>query len=254
MIYIKTDGEIRRMRKAGAIVAEVLCVIEEHARPGVSTAYLNDIAEKIILSYNAHPSFKGFNGFPCAICTSINDEVVHGIPSSKRFLKEGDLLKVDVGAEWEGYHADAARTFFVGSGAPPDEVSKLIETTYQALQEGLKQVKEGKRIGDIGYAIYKFVKSQGFSVVTDLGGHGIGKSLWEDPLVPNYGIKGKGPRLREGMTIAIEPMVNMGRSKIYVAEDGWTVKTVDGKFSAHFENTIAVTKEGYIILTEKEER
>lgn len=254
MIYIKTDGEIRRMRKAGAIVAEVLCAIEEHIRPGVSTAYLNDIAEKIILSYNAYPSFKGFHGFPCAICTSINDEVVHGIPSSKRFLKEGDLLKVDVGAEWEGYHADAARTFFVGSGVPPEEVSKLIETTYQALQEGLKQVKEGKSIGDIGYAIYSFVKSRGFSVVTDLGGHGIGKSLWEEPMVPNYGTKGRGPRLKEGMTIAIEPMVNMGKGKVYVAEDGWTVKTADGTLSAHFENTIAVTKEGYIILTEREER
>ncbi len=241
------------MQRAGVILARVLKALEEAAKPGVSTAELDALAEEIILSYGAKPSFKGFNGYPASICTSLNDEVVHGIPSKKRFLKEGDLLKIDAGVQLEGYHADAARTLLIGDGKFDEKVLSLIRVTSEALEEGIRVAKAGARLGDIGYAIQKYVEQRGFSVVKALTGHGIGRSLWEDPPVPNYGMRGRGIILRKGMTLAIEPMVNMGSEKVYTAQDGWTVKTVDGSLSAHFEHTIAITGEGNRILTKEEE-
>lgn len=240
------------MRKAGEILAKVLDILEEAAKPGVSTAELDLLAYETISLYGAKPSFKGFNGFPASICTSLNDEVVHGIPSKDRILKEGDLLKIDVGVELEGLHTDAARTFIVGCSQQVDsKILSLIKITKEALQEGIKVAREGNRVGDIGFTIQKFVEEKGFSVVKALTGHGIGRSLWEDPPVPNYGKKGTGVVLRAGMTLAIEPMVNMGGDEVYTAQDGWTVKTVDGSLSAHFEHTIAITEEGNIILTKE---
>ena len=246
---IKKEEEIKKMGKAGEILAEVLDILEANAKPGISTAELDSLAEELILSRGGRPSFKGFNGFPASICTSLNDEVVHGIPSKGRILREGDLLKIDVGVEFEGYHADGARTFIVGNGGVDDVVRELINTTKVALEKGIEAAKKGKRLGDIGYAIESYVESKGFSIVKALTGHGIGRSLWEDPPVPNYGRKGKGIILREGMTLAIEPMVNIGDGRVYTAKDGWTVKTVDGSLSAHFEHTIAIMGEGCLILT-----
>jgi methionyl aminopeptidase len=251
MIVIKKEEEIRKMGKAGAILAEVLDVLEAHAKPGVSTAELDSLAEELILSRGGRPSFKGFNGYPASICASINDEVVHGIPSKKKVLREGDLLKLDVGVEFEGYHADGARTFVVGDGEVDEIVKELINTTREALEKGIKAARKGARLGDIGYAIQSYVEGKGFSVVKALTGHGIGRSLWEDPPVPNFGSKGKGVILREGMTLAIEPMVNIGDERVYTAGDGWTVKTVDGSLSAHFEHTIAIMGDGCLILTRR---
>ncbi|MGB9798420.1 MAG: type I methionyl aminopeptidase [bacterium] len=251
MIIIKSKEEIEKMGKAGAILAEVLDILEEHAKPGVSTADLDALAEKLILSKGARPSFKGFNGYPASICASINDEVVHGIPSKRKILRKGDLLKIDVGVEFAGYHADGARTIIIGDGEVDAKVLELIRTTKEALEEGIKAARKGARLGDIGYAIQSYVEARGFSVVKALTGHGIGKSLWEDPPVPNYGKKNNGIILREGMTLAIEPMVNMGDSRVYTAKDGWTVKTMDGSLSAHFEHTIAIMGDGSVILTRR---
>jgi methionyl aminopeptidase len=251
MIVIKKEEEIRKMRRAGEILAEVLDILEANAKPGISTGELDSLAEELIRSRGARPSFKGFNGFPASICASLNDEVVHGIPSKKRILKEGDLLKLDVGVEFEGYHADGARTFVVGNGEVDEKVIDLINTTREALERGIRAARKGARLGDIGYAIQSYVEGKGFSVVKALTGHGIGRSLWEDPPVPNYGSKGKGIILREGMTLAIEPMVNIGSDRVFTAEDGWTVKTVDGSLSAHFEHTIAIMGDGCLILTRR---
>jgi len=249
MIAIKKEEEIKKMGKAGAILAEVLDILEANAKPGLSTAELDSLAEKLILSRGARPSFKGFNGFPASICASLNDEVVHGIPSKRKILRGGDLLKIDVGVEFEGYHADGARTFVVGNGEVDEIVIELINTTKVALEKGIKAARKGARLGDIGYAIQSYVEGKGFSVVKALTGHGIGRSLWEDPPVPNYGSRGKGIILKEGMTLAIEPMVNIGDDRVFTAKDGWTVKTVDGSLSAHFEHTIAIMGEGCLILT-----
>jgi methionyl aminopeptidase len=249
MIAIKKEEEIKKMGKAGEILAEVLDILEANAKPGLSTAELDSLAEKLILSRGARPSFKGFNGFPASICASLNDEVVHGIPSKRKILRGGDLLKIDVGVEFEGYHADGARTFVVGNGEVDEIVIELINTTKVALEKGIKAARKGARLGDIGYAIQSYVEGKGFSVVKALTGHGIGRSLWEDPPVPNYGSRGKGIILKEGMTLAIEPMVNIGDDRVFTAKDGWTVKTVDGSLSAHFEHTIAIMGEGCLILT-----
>jgi methionyl aminopeptidase len=251
MIVIKKEEEIRKMRRAGEILAEVLDILEANAKPGISTGELDSLAEELIRSRGGRPSFKGFNGFPASICASLNDEVVHGIPSKKRILKEGDLLKLDVGVEFEGYHADGARTFVVGNGEVDEKIIELINTTREALERGIRAARKGARLGDIGYAIQSYVEGKGFSVVKALTGHGIGRSLWEEPPVPNYGIKGKGIILREGMTLAIEPMVNIGSDRVFTAEDGWTVKTVDGSLSAHFEHTIAIMGDGCLILTRR---
>jgi methionyl aminopeptidase len=249
MIAIKKEEEIKKMGKAGEILAEVLDILEANAKPGLSTAELDSLAEKLIHSRGARPSFKGFNGFPASICASLNDEVVHGIPSKRKILRGGDLLKIDVGVEFEGYHADGARTFVVGNGEVDEIVIELINTTKVALEKGIMAARKGARLGDIGYAIQSYVEGKGFSVVKALTGHGIGRSLWEDPPVPNYGSRGKGIILKEGMTLAIEPMVNIGDDRVFTAKDGWTVKTADGSLSAHFEHTIAIMGEGCLILT-----
>jgi methionyl aminopeptidase len=246
MIVIKTPREIDSMRKAGKIVAEALQMIEGHIRPGITTGELDRIAEEFIRSRGAAPSFKGYRGFPATICASINEQVVHGIPGLKA-LKDGDIISIDMGAFIEGYHGDAARTFPVGDVSP--ETLELIEVTKQSFFEGIAFAKTGYRLSDISHAIQTYVESKGFSVVRDYVGHGIGQKMHEDPQIPNYGPPGKGPRLRTGMALAIEPMVNLGGYGVKTLGDGWTVLTADGSPSAHYENTIVITEEGPEILT-----
>jgi methionyl aminopeptidase len=246
VIIVKSPREIALMRQAGAIVAEVLNTLKRHCIVGISTKELDEIAEDIILRQGAIPSFKGYGGFPATICASVNDTLIHGIPSGYR-LKEGDLVKIDVGANYRGYHGDAARTYIVGHGSPL--TTKLTQVTEQAFFEALKFVKPGNHLGDISHAIQRYVESHGFSLPRDYTGHGIGSDLHEDPAIPNYGFAQQGPILRQGMALAIEPMVNAGRHETKVLADGWTVKTIDGKLCAHYENTIVVTESGYDILT-----
>lgn len=246
MIVIKTPREIDSMRKAGKIVANTLEMIERHIKPGITTKELDEIAEDYILSQGALPSFKGYRGFPASICASINEEVVHGIPGL-RVLKDGDIISIDVGAFIEGYHGDAARTFPVGEVT--SEVLDLIEVTKQSFFEGIAFAKNGYRLSDISHAIQAHVEAKGFSVVRDYVGHGIGQRMHEDPQIPNYGPPGKGPRLRTGMALAIEPMVNLGGYEVKTLKDGWTVVTADGSPSAHYENTIVITDDGPEILT-----
>ncbi|HOJ44722.1 MAG TPA: type I methionyl aminopeptidase [Bacilli bacterium] len=246
MIITKSAREIALMRSAGAIVEEVLVTVGKHIKPGVTTSELDELAEAIILGHGATPSFKGYGGFPYAICASVNDTLIHGFPNNKP-LRDGDLVKIDVGANYKGYHGDAARTFIVGSGSPL--ARKLLEVTRTSFFEALKVIKPGAYLGDISHAIQVYVESRGFSLPRDYTGHGIGRDLHEDPAVPNYGMAHTGPLLRPGMTLAIEPMVNAGRHETKVLADGWTVKTVDGKLCAHYENTIVVTESGYDILT-----
>ena len=234
------------MREAGKIVAETHQILKEAVRPGISTLELDKIAEDNIRKYNAIPSFKGYGGFPGSICASVNDEVVHGIPSS-RILKEGDIVSLDIGAYYKGYHSDSAKTH--GVGVISEEDRKLIEVTKQSFYEGIKFAKEGYRLSDISHAIQEYVEKYGFSVVRDLVGHGIGTQLHEDPQIPNYGLPGKGPRLQSGMVLAIEPMINAGRYKVKILSDDWTVVTADGKKSAHYEHTIAITEDEPIILS-----
>ncbi len=247
MIRRKTQREIETMRKAGVIVAEVHRACAEAARPGVSTADLDALAEEVIRSHGAEPTFLGYRGFPASICASINDEVVHGIPSPKRILREGDILKVDVGATYKGLVADAAIT--VPIGEVPPEVQELIDVTREALMAGLDACRVGRRVGDVSHAVEAVVRAHGFGIVRDYGGHGVGHRLHEDPHVPNYGKPGTGPRLRAGMCLAIEPMVNLGTDDVEVLADGWTVVTADGKWSAHFEHSVAITDAGPLVLT-----
>lgn len=246
MIYLKSNSEIEIMQKAGRIVAETLTKLEEVIKPGITTEELDKIAEEHILKCGARPSFKGHYGFPASICTSVNEVVVHGIPS-KRVLQEGDIIGVDCGALYAGFHGDAARTFPVGKVS--SEAGKLIEVTRESFFQGLKYALVGNRLGDIGSAIQGYVESQGFSVVRDYVGHGIGKKMWEEPSVPNYGVKGKGLKLSKGLVIAIEPMVNTGTYEVKDLTDGWTVVTKDSGLSAHYENTIAILEDGPKILT-----
>lgn len=246
MIVIKSKQQIELMREAGKIVAETHQILKEAVRPGISTLELDKIAEDNIRKYNAIPSFKGYGGFPGSICASVNDEVVHGIPSS-RILKEGDIVSLDIGAYYKGYHSDSAKTH--GVGVISEEDRKLIEVTKQSFYEGIKFAKEGYRLSDISHAIQEYVEKYGFSVVRDLVGHGIGTQLHEDPQIPNYGLPGKGPRLQSGMVLAIEPMINAGRYKVKILSDDWTVVTADGKKSAHYEHTIAITNDEPIILS-----
>lgn len=246
MIIIKSQRELELMRKAGKITALALEEIEKHIKPGITTLELNKIAEEFILSQNATPTFKGYQGFPAAICTSVNEEVVHGIPGLK-ILKDGDIISVDVGAEFEGYNGDAARTFPVGN--VKSDAMHLIEVTKQSFFEGIAYAKPGYRLSDISNAVQRYVESHNFSVVRDYVGHGIGQKMHEDPQIPNFGPPGKGPRLRRGMTLAIEPMVNMGGYEVYTLENNWTVVTKDGSLSAHYENTIAITDGEPEILT-----
>lgn len=246
MIILKSSNEIETMKKAGKIVAEVHEKLREAIQPGITTGELDRIAEEYIEKSGAKPAFKGYNGFPASICTSINEEVVHGIPGSRTLL-EGDIISIDIGAIVDGYYGDAAKTHSVGETT--QEEQKLIQVTKQSFYEGIKFAKEGYRLSDISNAIQNYVESNGFSVVRDYVGHGIGQNMHEDPQIPNFGKPGKGPRLRAGMILAIEPMVNIGSYHVKTLEDNWTVVTIDGKASAHYENTIAITKDGPEILT-----
>ena len=247
MVTIKSKTEIEKMRVAGKITGDALREIEKHIKPGVSTLALDKIAFDFIKKRGATPSFLHYNGFPGSICASPNSWVVHGIPSKDIVLKEGDIISIDMGAQKDGYHGDAARTYAVGKVS--DEAMRLIEVTKQSFFEGIKHATHGAKLGDVSSAIQEYVESNGFSVVRDLVGHGIGKNLHEDPNVPNYGHKGKGLRLAQGMTIAVEPMVNAGDYDVVVLDDDWTVETEDGSLSAHYENTILITKGECEILT-----
>ena len=243
MITIKSAREIETMAAAGRIVADTLALIGRSVRGGASTAELDRLAEDFIRSHpGARPSFKGLYDFPATLCTSINNEVVHGIPSKKRVLKDGDLLSVDVGVWLEGLHADAAATFPVGKVS--DQVTRLLEVTQQALAAGVAQARVGNHVGDIGHAVQQVAERAGYSVVREMVGHGIGSAFHEDPQVPNYGKPKRGPRLAPGMTIAIEPMVNVGGPEVRTLEDKWTVVTQDGSLSAHFEHTVAIGNNG----------
>ncbi|MEW6058975.1 MAG: type I methionyl aminopeptidase [Actinomycetota bacterium] len=248
MIVYKSAEEIDRMRTAGRIVAATIDRVVSNVRPGVTTALLDSVAEGCIVERAATPSFKGYRGFPASICTSINDEVVHGIPSEKRVLKEGDVLSLDFGAIWAGFHADAAVSVFVGD-PPSSEAEKLLRVTRGSLEAGIAQIRPGGRLSDISNAIQQVVEGAGFSVVREYVGHGIGRSLHEEPQIPNYGPPGRGPELKPGLVIAIEPMVNVGDWPTRVLADQWTVVTQDGSLSAHFEHTIAVTEDGHEVLT-----
>ncbi len=246
MINIKSDYEISLMRKAGNIVYRTHKYLEPYVKPGITTKELDKLAYDFIISQDATPSFLNYNGFPGSICTSVNDEVVHGIPSNRK-LKNGDIIGIDIGANYKGYHGDSAWSYKVGSVSKEKEY--LLEHTEKALFEGLKQVKPGNRIGDISNAIETYANAHNLGVVRELVGHGVGSNLHEEPDVPNYGKKGTGPLLKEGMTIAIEPMLNLGTHKIYILDDDWTIITRDGSPSAHFEHSVVVTKDGYRILT-----
>jgi methionyl aminopeptidase len=246
MIICKTPREIEIMREAGKIVALTRKELEKHIRPGITTKELDAIAEEVIRQYGAIPSFKGYNGFPGSICASVNEELVHGIPGN-RVLKEGDIISIDVGAQYNGYHADSAWTYPVGEIAA--ETKKLLEVTEKSLYIGLEEAKPGARLSNISHAIQTYVESHHFSIVREYVGHGIGQDLHEDPQIPHYGPPNKGPRLKPGMTLCIEPMVNAGSRYVKTLADNWTVVTVDGKMCAHFEHTIAITENGYEILT-----
>jgi methionyl aminopeptidase len=246
MIIKKSPDEIKKMREAGRIVAEVLEIMEERVRPGVTTEELDRLAEEYIRSRGGVPSFLGYQGFPRSICTSVNDVVVHGIPDGTP-LREGDIVGIDVGVILDGYHADAARTYAVGEVG--ERAKRLMEVTKRALEAGIEACRPGNRLGDVSHSIERVVKEGGFSVVVQFVGHGIGRDMHEEPQVPNFGPPGRGPLLEPGMTFALEPMVNEGGYEVYVDRDGWTVRTVDGKLSAHYEHTVAVTEEGPLVLT-----
>lgn len=247
MIVLRTAKEIDMMRKACQISAEALQIAGEAVKPGVTTYEIDQIAYRYIKKQGAEPNFLNYNGFPATACISINDEVIHGIPSKNRVLKEGDIVSIDLGAKVNGYNGDNAATFACGTIS--DEAKRLCDTTCESLYLGIEQAIAGNRIGDIAFAIQSYCEERGFSVVREFTGHGIGTHLHEDPSVPNYGTAGRGQRLLPGMTIAIEPMINLGSKAIKCLPDGWTVKTLDGKLSAHFEHTVAITKGEPMILT-----
>ena len=250
MIQLKNSTQISAMIEAGRITGEALLIAREHVREGVSTKELDTLIRNHIEKCGAKPSFLGYCGFPASACISINDEVIHGIPSEKKILREGDIVKIDVGAFYKGFHGDSARTIPVGKVS--DKALKLIETTRNSFFCGVEALKVGGRIGDVGYAIQSCVEKEGFSVVKRYIGHGVGRELHESPDVPNYGTPGRGVRLCAGMVLAIEPMVNVGSFEVCEMPDGWTVKTADGSLSAHYENTVALTSEGVLVLTEVE--
>jgi len=246
MIIIKSENEIKMMKEAGKVTASVLNKIEKLLTPGMTTIELDRIAEEEIIKYHMFPAFKGYNGFPASICASINEQVVHGIPSD-RIINEGDIVSIDVGVRYKGYHGDAARTFAVGSVS--DEAKRLIEVTEHSFYEGLKYCNTKYRLSDISHAIQTYVESNGFAIVKDFVGHGIGKNMHEDPQIPNYGRPGRGTRLTSGMVFAIEPMVNLGTDEVTVLLDNWTVVTNDAKLSSHYENTVVITDGEPVILT-----
>lgn len=248
MIVIKSDREIELMRIAGKIVGDTHNYLKQYIKPGISTKKLNDLAYKYIISKGATPSFLNYEGYPESICTSVNNEVVHGIPGNYK-LKEGDIISIDIGACYKGYHGDSAWTYPVGNIS--DSKKYLLEHTEKALFEGLNQVKPKGRIGDIGCAVEKYASKYNLGVVKELVGHGVGNQLHEDPDVPNYGKKNTGPLLKEGMVIAVEPMINLGTADVFLLDDDWTVITADDQPSAHFEHTVLITKDGYEILTKR---
>ena len=252
MIFLKSSQEIEVMRAANLIVAEVLAALAKHVRPGVTTKELDQIAEEITQRRGAVPAFKGYEVagrvFPASVCISINDEVVHGIPSETRVLKEGDIVSLDFGVRYQGYYGDSATTLAVGALDPESE--RLMRATQEALWAGIRLVRTGQRLGEVSVAIQERVESDGFSVVRDFVGHGIGKSLHEEPQIPNFGKRDRGVRLREGMVLAIEPMVNAGAPDVVIKDDGWTAVTRDGSRSAHFEHSVAVTQNGPYVLSQ----
>ena len=248
MIIKKSTREIGLMREAGRIVALAHQEVQKHIKPGISTLELDRIVEQVIRANGATPSFKGYNGFPGSICASINEVVIHGIPKATTILKDGDIIAIDIGACYKGYHGDSAWSYYVGKINPNDE--KLMNVTKEAVYKGLEQAKPGNRLGDISAAIGKYAKSYGYGVVEEFTGHGVGRNLHEDPAIPNYGIPNTGPLLQPGMTLAIEPMINAGTKKVKILSDGWTTITSDRKKSAHFEHTILITDDGCEILTQ----
>lgn len=247
MIHLKTKEEIELLRENNILVSDTLAELAKHIRVGITTLELDAIAERFIRSHGAVPGFLGYGGFPNSLCVSVNEQVVHGIPSDYR-LKEGDIISVDCGTIMKGFVGDSAYTFAVGSIDP--EVKKLLDVTKEALNKGVAQARVGNRIGDISAAVQEHAERNGFSVVRELVGHGLGKSMHEDPEVPNYGARGRGPMLKEGMVICIEPMINMGTKQVVFEKDGWTVRTRDRKPSAHFEYAVAITKDGPDVLTD----
>ncbi|NEU32485.1 type I methionyl aminopeptidase [bacterium LRH843] len=246
MIICKTERELEIMREAGKIVALTHEGLKEHIQPGISTKELDEIAEKLIRSHGATPSFKGYNGFTGSICASVNEELVHGIPG-KRVLKKGDIISIDIGAHYNGYHGDSAWTYGVGEISKKDQ--ELLDVTEAALYKGLEEAIPGARLSDISHAIQTYAEPLGYSIVREYVGHGVGQDLHEDPQIPHYGPPGKGPRLKPGMVLAIEPMINAGSRYVRTLSDDWTVVTVDNENCAHFEHTIAITESGYEILT-----
>ncbi|MDY0294504.1 MAG: type I methionyl aminopeptidase [Acholeplasmataceae bacterium] len=247
MIQIKSQREIELMREAGRILDLTRKMLEEHVKPGITTLQLDTLAETFIRNLGATPSFKGYHGFPGSICTSINEVVVHGIPSTKHVLKEGDIITLDFGVNYKGYHADSATTYPIGKVTP--DIEKLLEVTEKSLYVGLEQAKPGNHVSDISHAIETYVKPFGYGIVEEFTGHGIGRSLHEDPYVPNFGKPNQGPILKPGMTFCVEPMVNLGTKRVKVLSDNWTTVTTDRKPSAHFEHMIVITDTGYEILT-----
>ena len=248
-IVCKSQAEIEKMRRSGHVVRQVLDELRAMVAPGVSTMDLEKHAERRIKELGAKPAFKGYYDYPCVLCTSINEEIVHGIPSEKRLLKAGDIVSVDCGVVLDGYYGDAAITVPVGEQITP-ELEKLLQVTEDSLYRGIEKVRIGNSVGDVGAAVQSFVEAAGFSVVREFVGHGIGTKLHEEPQVPNFGTPGHGARLREGMVLAIEPMVNFGKPEARVLSDKWTAVTADGSYSAHFEHCVAVTKNGPMILTQ----
>lgn len=248
MIHIKTPEEIEKLRIAGKIVGDTHNYLKPFIKEGITTKELDQLAEEFIKSKDATASFKNYEGYPGSVCTSINDEVVHGIPSNRK-LKEGDIIGIDIGANYKGYHGDSAWTYAVGKVDKQKE--DLMKYTEEALFAGLSTIHDGSRVGDIGYAVYTYARKHNLGVVRELVGHGVGSALHEEPNVPNFGKKGTGPILKEGMVIAVEPMLNAGTHKIAILDDDWTIVTLDGKPSAHYEHTVLVTKDGYEILTKR---
>jgi methionyl aminopeptidase len=250
VIVCKSPREIEQMRRANVLVAEVLAELAGMVKPGITTGELDAAAERLVRAAGAEPAFKGYRGYPATLCASVNDEVVHGIPG-ERALSEGDIISLDMGVKLDGFYGDSAVTVPVGNVT--EEVQRLLRVTQESLQKGIAQVRLGGRVSDIGHAIQEHVEAAGFSVVREFVGHGIGAQLHEEPQIANYGEPGRGPRLAEGMVLAIEPMVNMGKPAVKVLRDGWTAVTRDGSLSAHFEHTVAVTKDGPLVLTERAE-
>ncbi len=247
-VVLKSAREIEQMRRAGSVVRQVLNCVRDQVRPGATTLDLERAAEQKLAELGAKAAFKGYHGYPCVLCTSVNHEVVHGIPSANRTLREGDIVSIDCGAIVDGFYGDSAITVPVGTRIDPT-TRKLLEATESSLHAAIRAVRPGATLGDIGAAVQEVVEAEGFSVVRDFVGHGIGTRMHEDPQVPNYGERGRGMKLREGMVLAIEPMVNVGTAAVEVLDDGWTAVTRDGSMSAHFEHTVAVTADGAAILT-----